>query len=77
MPNKTINGVSICYQDRGRGAPVVLVHGFPLDSRMWEAQIEALSDPRICAALDNPGQMSRSPLHRRQTNCTHCSKSLA
>src|SRR5262245_62932806 len=55
MPTKTINGVNVCYQDRGRGAAVVLVHGFPLDSRMWEAQIEALSDRYRVIAPDLRG----------------------
>jgi pimeloyl-ACP methyl ester carboxylesterase len=31
------------YVDRGKGPAVVLLHGFPLDHRMWEAQIESLS----------------------------------
>jgi 3-oxoadipate enol-lactonase len=55
MPTRTINGVSVCYQDRGRGKPVVLVHGFPLDSRMWEAQVEALSDRYRVIAPDLRG----------------------
>jgi peroxiredoxin len=32
------------YQDLGSGAPVVLIHGWPLSHRMWEAQINALLD---------------------------------
>ena len=31
------------YEDRGRGAPVVLIHGWPLSHRMWESQINALT----------------------------------
>jgi 3-oxoadipate enol-lactonase len=29
--------------ERGQGMPIVLVHGFPLDHSMWDAQIDALS----------------------------------
>jgi pimeloyl-ACP methyl ester carboxylesterase len=35
-------GVELQVLDRGRGMPVVLVHGFPLDHSMWDAQIAAL-----------------------------------
>lgn len=34
----------IYFEDTGRGAPVVLIHGFSVDLRMWEPQAEALSD---------------------------------
>ncbi len=33
----------IFYQDIGEGQPVVLIHGWPLSHRMWEAQINALT----------------------------------
>lgn len=32
------------YDEAGSGPPVVLLHGFPLDRRMWTAQREGLSD---------------------------------
>lgn len=43
MPTQTARGVTFHYQDRGSGVPLVLVHGFPLDSRMWDAQVAELS----------------------------------
>lgn len=43
MPTQTARGVTFHYQDRGSGVPLVLVHGFPVDARMWEAQIADLS----------------------------------
>lgn len=34
--------VELHYQDFGSGKPVVLIHGWPLSGRSWEAQIAAL-----------------------------------
>jgi non-heme chloroperoxidase len=34
--------VELFYEDRGVGAPVVLVHGYPLASDSWEKQVPAL-----------------------------------
>ena len=38
-----INGISLAYSDRGKGLPLVLIHGFPLCRKMWRPQAEALS----------------------------------
>lgn len=38
----TVNGVEIAYLDQGSGPPVLLVHGFPDDHRVWRKQIPAL-----------------------------------
>ncbi len=34
--------VEIYYEDHGVGKPVVLIHGWPLSARSWEAQVPAL-----------------------------------
>jgi pimeloyl-ACP methyl ester carboxylesterase len=44
MHRAALSTVELSYLDRGNGLPVLLVHGFPLDHTMWNAQIEALSD---------------------------------
>ncbi len=36
--------IEIHYQDYGSGKPVVLIHGWPLSRRSWEAQVPALVD---------------------------------
>ncbi len=40
----TDNGrpVELHYQDVGAGRPVVLIHGWPLSGRSWEAQVGPL-----------------------------------
>jgi non-heme chloroperoxidase len=34
--------IDLYYEDNGSGAPVVLLHGWPVDSRSWEPQLPAL-----------------------------------
>ncbi|MFC4098953.1 alpha/beta fold hydrolase [Paenibacillus xanthanilyticus] len=34
--------VDIYYEDQGSGKPIVLIHGWPLSGRSWEAQVPAL-----------------------------------
>ncbi len=46
MPTWTHPATStrLAYDDRGSGPPLVLVHAFPFDRRMWAAQADGLSD---------------------------------
>lgn len=41
---ETISNLRFAYEVYGPGQPVVLLHGYPLDHRMWQAQIEALGE---------------------------------
>ena len=36
--------IELYYEDHGSGPPVVLIAGWPLDSRSWEPQLAALLD---------------------------------
>jgi pimeloyl-ACP methyl ester carboxylesterase len=47
--------------DAGTGPAILLIHGFPLDRRVWEAQIGGLSARGRIVAPDLPG-CGRSPL---------------
>ena len=40
----TADGTEIYYRDWGTGAPVVLIHGWPLNSDMWEHQANFLAE---------------------------------
>ena len=39
----------------GRGVPILLLHGYPLDSRMWERLIPLLASDFLCIAPDLRG----------------------
>ena len=45
----------IAYIDRGAGAPILLLHGFPLSSFQWRGVIDRLSGTRRCLAPDTMG----------------------
>ena len=38
------DGVSIYYEQRGAGPSVLLSHGYSASARMWQGQMDALSD---------------------------------
>jgi pimeloyl-ACP methyl ester carboxylesterase len=50
-----IDGVEIEYDERGEGAPLLLLHAFPLGLFMWEAQVEALSATHRVVRFDARG----------------------
>ncbi len=55
MPSVYVGDLWINVVDRGLGSPVVLVHGFPLDHRMWADQIDALATRHRVIAPDLRG----------------------
>ena len=42
--NLTINDFTMAYDDLGEGPCLLLVHGFPLNRRMWQPQLKPLAD---------------------------------
>jgi 3-oxoadipate enol-lactonase len=56
------SGVAMSYRDQGEGTgdPLVLLHAFPLNGRMFETQMRAFSGDRRVVAPDYPG-FGRSP----------------
>lgn len=53
--NAHINGITLAYEDRGVGLPVVFLHAFPLNRTMWAGQQAALSSRYRTIALDLRG----------------------
>lgn len=44
MDTLEINGIRLAYDRRGRGTPLVLLHGYPLDHRLWDEIAPLLED---------------------------------
>ena len=56
MPTLTLHGVPVHVEDSGgAGEPVLFCHGLLMSSRMFEAQVAALSPRFRCVAYDLPG----------------------
>ena len=55
------SGQTIGYDEAGTGAPLVLLHAFPLDRTMWEPQLAALADVARVIVPDLPGFGESSP----------------
>jgi non-heme chloroperoxidase len=57
-------GVEVHVQDLGSGPVVVLVAGFGLDRRVWDAQVRSLTATHRVVSVDQRGHgLSDAPLH--------------
>lgn len=55
MPTLNISSGTLYYLDAGKGEPLVLVHGFPLDGQVWERVAPRLADKVRVLTPDLPG----------------------
>jgi pimeloyl-ACP methyl ester carboxylesterase len=53
----------IRYRDHGEGEPIVFVHGFLVDGRLWEDAVQRLSGSFRCVVPDWPMGSHRAPMH--------------
>jgi pimeloyl-ACP methyl ester carboxylesterase len=44
MEKIDVNGIQLAYERRGTGAPLVLLHGYPLDHHLWDEVVPLLED---------------------------------
>ena len=44
METVNVNGIQLAYERRGKGTPLVLLHGFPLDHHLWDEVVPLLED---------------------------------
>ncbi|MEH7180446.1 alpha/beta fold hydrolase [Neobacillus vireti] len=50
-----LNGKSVCYNEKGKGSPIVLLHGFCGSNGYWDNILSKLSENYRVIALDLPG----------------------
>ena len=50
-----VNGTRLAYEVAGAGPPLVFVHGFSLDRRMWAAQVDAFAGRCLVVRYDLRG----------------------
>ena len=55
MPMIDFDKVSLYYESTGTGPPLVLLHGFTLDRRMWQRQVDYFSKKYRVIAYDSRG----------------------
>jgi pimeloyl-ACP methyl ester carboxylesterase len=44
MDSIEINGIRLAYNRQGKGTPLVLLHGYPLDHRLWDEVVPLLEN---------------------------------
>lgn len=50
-----VNGITIAYDDRGAGLPIVFLHAFPLNRTMWTQQLAGLGQQFRTISIDLRG----------------------
>ena len=52
---KVTGGGHICYEEKGKGTPLILLHGHSLDMRMWDGQFDEFAKHYRTIRLDFRG----------------------
>lgn len=55
MPVVTLDGAKVAYEERGRGEPVICVHGWNSSRKQWLLNLKALAPRFRAIAVDLPG----------------------
>jgi len=55
MDRVAVNGTELAYVRQGKGTPLILIHGYPLDHSIWEKIIPLLADSFDVIAPDLRG----------------------
>jgi pimeloyl-ACP methyl ester carboxylesterase len=61
MPHAKLDDATLYYEIAGAGPPVVLIHGFALDARMWDDQFEPFAERHRVLRYDLRGFGRSSP----------------
>jgi pimeloyl-ACP methyl ester carboxylesterase len=68
--------MTLAYDERGAGRPLVLLHAFPLDREMWQPQLDGLSSAARVIAVDLP-EFGRSTPGQDRLTVEHTADALA
>ena len=49
-------------REKGKGKPILLIHGFPFHQEIWDGYVERLSDKFRVITVDLPGFGKSAPL---------------
>lgn len=55
MPYVDARGVKLYYEEQGKGSPIVFLHGFTLDRRMWRRQVDYFKSSYRTIVYDSRG----------------------
>ena len=55
MPSVTANGITIAYEERGSGDPLILIMGLGAPGSLWEEHAACLQQQFRCILMDNRG----------------------
>lgn len=58
----TVRNLSMEYRAQGKGQAVLFIHGYPLNSALWQPQLEGLADIAYMIAPDLRGHGRSEPL---------------
>jgi pimeloyl-ACP methyl ester carboxylesterase len=50
-----VNNLSLAYEERGEGRPLLFIHGYPFNKRLWQPQLDGLQDAARLLAPDLRG----------------------
>ena len=67
MPSITVDGTRTFYERKGKGKPLILVHGAGGTSAYWFNQLSELSKKLAVVAIDLPGHGKSAPMERKPT----------
>jgi pimeloyl-ACP methyl ester carboxylesterase len=57
-----INDFMMSYQEKGSGIPLLLIHGFPLNSVIWQTQLKGLAEVALVITPDLRGHGESQPV---------------